>query len=200
MHENRVLVMGCSPRKGGNSDFAALVMARALSDLGYDPEVVHLRDYKVLPCIGCRQCARGPDFACVQAQKDECARLLQWIDSSRLVCFASPIFFYHLPAMFKGLIDRSQSYYERSIRTRSRSMPGRALCVLLAGRKKGEQLFKGSLLTLKYFLDPFNHQVSGLCLRGLDQAGDLEKDIMAREQITDFIRLELHGTSDRQEV
>ncbi len=191
MNRTEVLILGCSPRKGGNSDFAANEVARSARNMGFNPEVLYLRDFHILPCIACRECASSPDFRCVLEEKDQCGVILNRIDRAEILCFCSPIFFYHLPARFKALIDRGQSFYERWLKTGSRGKAGRALCVLVAGRKKGEALFKGSLLTLKYFLEPFNHEIFDLCLRGVDEKGDLENDLTARSGIADFISREL---------
>jgi len=191
MNRADFLIIGCSPRKGGNSDFAALEAARTAMNMGFNPELLYLRDFLILPCTGCRKCASSPDYKCVLAEKDQCGFLLNRIDQARAVCFCSPIFFYHLPAQFKGLIDRGQSFYERWIKTGSREKIGKALCILVAGRKKGESLFKGSLLTLKYFLEPLNRELSDLCLRGVDQYKDLERDYTSRSRIYDFIGNEL---------
>ncbi len=193
MNLNEVLIIGCSPREGGNSDFAADEVARSARNMGFNPELLYLRDYQILPCMGCRKCSSSPDFGCILHEKDECGFLLKKIDQARTVCFCSPIYFYHLPAHFKGLIDRGQSFYERWVKTGSQKKSGKALCILLAGRLKGEELFRGSLLTLKYFLEPFNHKVTDLCLRGKDEKNDLKNDLSACSDISGFVRLELES-------
>lgn len=55
--------------------------------------------------------------------------------------------------------------------------PRLAHAVLLGGRKRGEKLFDGTLLTLKYFLWPFKRTLGeSVCLRGVDKPGDLRAD------------------------
>ena len=191
MNPSDILIIACSPRKDGNSDFAAREVAGAAAGLGLDPELLYLRDFHVIPCLGCGKCALSPDFDCVLDQKDQCRYLLDKIKHSDLVCFCSPIFFYHLPACLKGLIDRGQSFYERWLKTGSHGKKGRALSVLVAGRKTGRSLFTGSLLTLKYFFDPFNRELSHLCLRGIDGKGDLALDTEARSRIRDYVAAEV---------
>lgn len=196
MKQNEVLIIGCSPRKGGNTDHAALEVVRTARDMGLNPRLLYLRDYHILPCTGCHKCASDPDFKCILRQKDQCEHLLKMIDQARTACFCSPIYFYHLPAHLKGLIDRSQSFYERWIKMGPKEQSGKALCLLVAGRKQGESLFRGSLLTLKYFLDPFSLEIADLCLLGIDQKGDLEKDSNACSRIYDFVSHEL-GSSGK---
>jgi multimeric flavodoxin WrbA len=195
MNQTDILIIACSPRKGGNSDFAAGEVAGAAAGLGLEPELLYLRDFHVTPCLGCGKCATSPDFECVLDGKDQCRYLLDKIQYSGLVCFCSPIFFYHLPAHFKGLIDRGQSLYERWLKTGAHGKKSRALCVLVAGRKIGQSLFTGSLLTLKYFFEPLNRELSHLCLRGIDGKGDLALDRDARSKIHDYVTDEVRGQS-----
>ncbi|WP_052507482.1 flavodoxin family protein [Desulfonatronovibrio magnus] len=193
MSKTDVLVLGCSPRKDGNSDYAARILHKLAEDLELESELLFLRDYKVRPCIGCHQCALRQDFACILDSSDDCRTVLRKIDHAGLLCLCSPIFFYHLPAGFKALIDRSQSYYERWMKTKSSRFDRKALCVLLAGRKKGDLLFSGSLLTLKYFLEPFYYEVYDLCLRGIDLKDDLVRDEAGRTQISRFAGQYMEG-------
>jgi len=104
-----------------------------------------------------------------------------------LLLFASPIFFYHLPAQFKAFIDRGQSYYVRQERGDPilAGLPQRQAGVaLVAGRRKGEHLFSGSLYTLKYFLRPFRIALAEpLLLPGLDAPDDLTRDPDAQARV-----------------
>ncbi|MFN2343685.1 MAG: flavodoxin family protein, partial [Desulfonatronovibrio sp.] len=113
MNKNDFLIVGCSPRKGGNSDYAAHKIMDLTMHKGFDPELLFLRDYKISPCLGCHQCAESKDFSCILDDQDQCRKLLDKIDNAKMVCFCSPIYFYHIPAGFKALIDRGQSFYER---------------------------------------------------------------------------------------
>jgi hypothetical protein len=85
-----------------------------------------------------------------------------------------------LPALFKGLIDRAQSYYFRSVhqdKTLVDLPRRRAYVFLCAGRPRGERLFDGSLLTLKYFLDVFRFSLHDPALfRAMDGPGDFAAD------------------------
>jgi hypothetical protein len=149
-------------------------------------EVIHLRDYTVLPCAACHFCAEDADANCLLAKRDDAETLFRQIEEAALVCMMSPIFFYHLPAQFKCLIDRAQRYWVRRQRQFKSSPnwqapPGRpALIGLVAARLRGEKLFEGSMLTLKYFFDLFNIRVVDGCqLTGYDHQDDLARDGVA---------------------
>ncbi|MFW6005672.1 MAG: flavodoxin family protein [Desulfonatronovibrionaceae bacterium] len=169
MKPGKLLILACSPRKGGNSDTAASLVQEFAGRAGMKTELIYLRKHQIIPCQGCNKCAESPDFSCVLDSVDSCRMILDSIDNSDMICICSPIYFYHLPAGFKGLIDRGQSFYFRSQHKVRPHRDKTALCVLAAGRKKGEHLFEGSLLTLKYFLDPFGYRVAEFCARGMDQ-------------------------------
>lgn len=186
MKKNSFLIVGCSPRKDGNSDYAAHKIMGLSIDKGFAPELLFLRDYNVMPCLGCHQCSESKDFSCILDKQDQCRVILDRIDQAEMVCFCSPIYFYHLPAGFKALIDRGQSFYERWMNKGITENHKKALCVLVAGRKKGKNLFKGSLLTLKYFLEPFNFELSDVCLKGVDLKNDLRENLELQAVLKDF--------------
>ncbi|GAB7080987.1 flavodoxin family protein [Megalodesulfovibrio paquesii] len=167
----------CSPRPKGNSDTALSLFLEALQAAGQPTERLALRNCCVLPCLGCQRCALPPGGVCVQSPKDQSALLFAPLLQARAVCFAAPIYFYHLPSGFKALIDRAQSFYARKEHQDPAMLalpPRKAYVILVAGRAKGERLFEGSLLTLKYFLKPFNITLAEPCLlRGVDQPGDV---------------------------
>ena len=93
---------------------------------------------------------------------------------------SSPIYFYFLPAHFKALIDRTQRFWalqggeDRIPMPLSRAKP--VLVAMTAGRKRGNLLFSGSLLSLKYFLAPLDATIRETrLLRGLESLKDLHE-------------------------
>ena len=56
--------------------------------------------------------------------------------------------------------------------------------LLHAARTRGEELFRGALLTLKYFFKALNREISELCLlRGLDTKDDILRDDKVMREI-----------------
>jgi multimeric flavodoxin WrbA len=187
----RGAVLACSARAGGNSDLAAALFTEGLRETSGDAHILNVRDYPVSPCTACLLCEQGVD-RCPAGTRDKSESIFQELFTAPLLCIASPIYFYHLPGIFKLLIDRGQFYYSlaRNDDQRVTSLPQRkAYAVLVAGRPTGERLFEGSLLTLRYFLEPFRIQLAEpLLLRGLDAPGDLAEDAEARQMILDYGR------------
>ena len=172
------VVFACSPRKGGNSDHCAFSFAQGIRDAGGECRMVFVRDHRLLPCLGCSACA--VTGTCVLAREDDAVGLFDLFMKAPFVFFSSPIYFYHLPALFKGFIDRGQSYYMRNLNGDAvmAALPRRrAYAGFCAGRPQGEMLFDGSLLTLKYFLKIFHFSMhTHLGFRGMDGPQDFARD------------------------
>lgn len=171
---------------GGNRTGAGPAKNRAV------PEPTCLRSYRVDPCVACNACIRAakrlknpdqedagapgqgpsPHFGCPLTLKDDSAPLLRSLAEARGLCLVSPIYFYHLPAALKALVDRTQPFWalrDAGIACHAGQRPRICHVILLAARPKGDKLFEGSLLTLKYALAPLNIRLAEpLLLRGLD--------------------------------
>lgn len=169
-----------------------------------------LRDYTILPCTACYACKKNPDHDCVLDPRDDAARLFALLLRAPALHFAAPIFFYHLPAQFKAFIDRGQRFWllreaghpsmqhvgqnlaaqtEQHVgKNAETTAPKRTAWVtLVAARKQGAQLFAGSLLSLKYFLQPFNIQLAEpLLLTGVDTPQDLAQSAELCARVQDY--------------
>lgn len=161
-----------SPRRQGNSELlldAALAGARAK---GATIDKILLADFKINPCRGCDYCRRG---RCIQ--RDDMDSLGPRLEQAEALIIASPIFFYNVPAQLKTMIDRCQVYWNRKHRLSKpvNRLPGRNRGALLAvGATQGEQLFTGTILTVKYFFEALNLNYTGeLLVRGIDELGTI---------------------------
>lgn len=189
MDENAVkpVAFSCTHKAQGNSNDAVHLFARGVEAAGGSADTVYLRKIKILPCTACGICDKDPESPCILAERDYAVELFQMLMEAPFVFFASPIYFYHLPSLFKTWIDRSQQFWAAKHKGDPKivGLPRRpAYLCLIAGRTEGEKLFEGSLLTLKYFLDSFNLEITDpLTLRGMEKIGDLEKDQAATDRI-----------------
>lgn len=181
-----IRVLACSPRASGNSDFMVHNFVQGVRGSGGQVEVTFLRDLIVHPCNVCHSCAEDPQSRCVLSLRDDAELIFQQLMDAPLVFVAAPIFFYHLPAQFKALIDRAQSYWVRREKERKAgTLPANphyrpGLLGLVAARTRGDKLFEGSLLTLQYFLDVFNIRVAESAqLMGYDGPNELASDGVA---------------------
>lgn len=108
----RVLALNASPRMRGNT---ALMLERffdALSGTAVAAEKLSVSDLHVRSCRGCLRCnltdrctLRGDDWESLSG------KLL----GADVLVFASPIYFHHVPAPLKNIIDRFRSFVQVQI-------------------------------------------------------------------------------------
>lgn len=181
------LILACSPRRGGNTDTAAALLAAALSPPtgAASAEIRRVADVEPGPCLACDACAARPG-TCVR--HDAALPLLKDMASASAACLVSPIYFYHLPAQAKALVDRAQAFWHLSPDRKPGG--GRRLGVVLLGaRPRGDKLFSGALLTVRYMAEALGLTVAEpLLLYGLDGADALRSRPDLGERVTEYGR------------
>jgi multimeric flavodoxin WrbA len=93
------------------------------------------------------------------------------------VIVASPIFFYGLTSQVKALIDRSQAIWARKY-VLKQNLPdsGRRGAFIAVGATRGEKLFDGSILTVKYFFKTIGVKYADeLLIPGVDKKGEIKE-------------------------
>jgi multimeric flavodoxin WrbA len=170
-----------------------------------EARVLFLRDHAVSSCTACDACARAarglktrrgalrlrtlPDtrpFPCPAAARDDSLPLLGALVAAEQLCIVSPVYWYHLPAQFKALLDRMQIFRSMREHGRLRDDGPKRPCrvILIGGRPRGKRLFAGSLLSLKYALSTLHSAiVEPLLLYGLDARDALRRNREAAERI-----------------
>ncbi len=140
---------------------------------GAETATAPLRDCSIAPCNGCGACALPPHACALAAPGDDAEKIFSLIGSCQLLVVASPIYFYHIPAHFKALVDRGQRFYARGRPETANVKP--VIVLLAAGRKKGDRLFDGALLSLRWFFRAMGAEiVEQRVWRGLDSHEDLD--------------------------
>lgn len=163
------LALECGPGANGASSRLARSFAEGFREGGGKADILALRNYAWSGCTGCQACAEPPHLCRLSKNAgDEAGKLFSRLAAADLLVWASPIYFYSLPAHFKALIDRAQQFWYSGAPGAQRP----SLVILTAGRSGGEKLFEGALLTFRYFLRALGSYIaSSLLVRGLDEAG-----------------------------
>ena len=176
-----VFLASCSPRRHGNSDFAAALMQRSL---GVPCAAFRVADMGVRPCVSCGVCGERPGVCPLDEPGDGARELFGAMCAAPLSIIVSPVYFYHVPAQAKAWMDRAQRFWAGG----EKPGQGRALTALLFGaRPRGEKLFEGAERSLRYMALALGLEwVEPLRLYGLDGPGDLAGSGTACAQVEAF--------------
>jgi len=168
-----------SPRSGGNSD---ILLDRALAgaqDAGAEIEKFSLCEYSISGCIECNDCYETG--SCTIG--DDMDMVYEAFERADRIILASPMFFMGVTSQMKAAIDRCQCYWALRYVLKEKfphpdNAPARYGTFIGVGGTKGEKLFDGTMLTLKYFFDAIDAKpVEELyvLVRGADDKGDVLK-------------------------
>lgn len=172
-----------SPRRSGNTATLLNQAVEGAQEAGAEVQKIMLRDLKMSPCLeiyGCKtdgRCAIKDDF---QQVYDACL-------AAKGLMLASPIFFYSVSAQTKIMMDRFQSLWVKKYwidkTPFGQKQFTRQGIFISAAATNGKKLFDGTLLSVKYFMDILDMELteSVLC-RGLDFEGDVDKHPELLEQ------------------
>ena len=172
----RVLGISGSPRKGGNTECLLAEALKGAEQEGAQIDRLRLADFTITPCRECHAC--DPSGQC--AVQDDMQKIYPRLLEADIIILASPIFFYGITAWAKALVDRCQALWVRKYRLKDRVFSKEAKkrkgFFISAGATKGEKLFDGAILTVKYFFDAIHAEYAGeLLFRAMDATGDVFK-------------------------
>jgi len=168
----KILGLMGSPRIGGNTDLLLDEVLKGAQSEGAWVEKVIVDRLKISPCREYYGCIR--DGSCVI--RDDMDEIYPKLIEADGVIVASPIFFYGLSAQLKTLIDRCQALWARKYVLKNLPQRCRKGALVAVGATKGERLFDGAILTVKYFFKSIGVECVGeLLIRGVDQKGEILK-------------------------
>lgn len=171
-----------SPREGGNT---ATLLDRVLSGIQFalpeaQAERIYFKERIVIkPCTECYACART-NGTCIIIN-DDFNMIKDKLLTADAILFAAPIFFYSLSGKAKMFVDRCQSCWVKKYLVDGYKMGEKPFArkgfFVSAGATGGKELFTGSLLTMRYFFDALDTELTETLLcRGLDKPGDAAKN------------------------
>ncbi len=165
-------IMG-SPRINGNTHLLLEQALQGAKSQQAEVEMILADKLKIAPCREYYGCLR--DGNCVI--RDEMDAVYPKLLSADGVIIASPIFFYGLSAQVKAVIDRCQATWARRyVLKQDLRESERKGAFIAVGATKGERLFDGSILTVKYFFKAIGVKyVDELLIRGVDKKGEIKE-------------------------
>ncbi len=169
-------------------------MLKGAEEEGAQIERVIISQLTFSPCIECHGCDETGECVLRDHMDTVYPKLLEadWI------ILAFPIFFYGAPAGTKALIDRVQSLWVRKYRLKllpedkGRRRKGFFISV---GATKGERLFDGAMLTVKYFFDALDVDFAGqLLFKDVEGKGDIRNHPTAFREAFEAGRASINST------
>ncbi|MDL2236853.1 flavodoxin family protein [Christensenellaceae bacterium OttesenSCG-928-K19] len=100
----QVMVLNGSPRANGNTEALSDALIRGAQKAGHTASKYNIRSMEIKPCLGCYQCVAGKGNPCVQ--KDDMQEIYDALNQADVVVFSSPLYWWHLTAQMKTVIDR----------------------------------------------------------------------------------------------
>jgi len=160
-----ILILSGSPRKGGNTDLLAEAFTQGAAE-HHNVEILHVRDYKVNPCMGCNACFKNKSNTCTQ--KDDMTAIYDKLARADMLVIASPVYFYSISAQLKAVIDRLHNPIRDSFHIKKTAL-------LLVGAASLPELFDAILAEYRLCLNFFNIEDAGKVLvRGAKEKGDVK--------------------------
>jgi multimeric flavodoxin WrbA len=127
----KVLCIVGSPRKDGNTNALVGHAAGVLKEKGIDVEVLHVSDYRIAPCTGCRGCFKGPDKKCVI--QDDLEPVYNKMKEADGLIVGSPTYFGSATPDIMALLDRAGYVSFANGRVFDRKVGGTAAIARRAG-------------------------------------------------------------------
>ena len=103
----KVLIISTSLRDGGNSDILASEFAKGACAAGHQTEIIDLEKKTIAYCRGCLSCQKTQ--RCVI--QDDAEIIIQTMQKSDVIVFATPIYFYETCRQMMTLLDRTNPLY-----------------------------------------------------------------------------------------
>ena len=108
----KICIITSSPRKNGNSDVLAEQFRIGAEESGNKTVTINVRDLELKFCAGCMRCQSvGRCF-----MNDKMTEICDEVQSSDVLVFATPVYYYSMSGQLKTFLDRLNPLYVRDNR------------------------------------------------------------------------------------
>ncbi len=146
----KVLGIGGSPRRGGNTDILLAEVMRGALSMGATTRTIILNELNIRPCQHCDACLVAGQCTI----QDDMQIVYHELESADRIILASPIHFMGLTAQMKSMVDRCQAFWARKYRLKVPPLGDRkerkGIFVSVGGwHIPSSSLFEPALVTVK---------------------------------------------------
>jgi multimeric flavodoxin WrbA len=171
----KVVAIGGSPRKNGNTDILIDEVLKEVSARGIETEKIIISEYKINPCQGHANC--GSFSEC--KQKDDATWILEKFSQAEAVVLASPVYYYSISAQIKAFMDRNYFFY-----THDQEIKAKYAVLIAIGGGEGADEAIDDLKNMFKFSDTRIFSIAGYA----DKPGDVKKQPKLIKQAQDMGR------------
>ncbi|MBN1190397.1 MAG: flavodoxin family protein [Dehalococcoidales bacterium] len=172
----KVLGIGGSPRKGGNTDTLLKRFLEGAEAEDNEIKFLSVCDLRIAGCVHCDACYEKG----ICRVKDDMQMVYKEMESSDCIVMASPLQFMSVTAQLKALIDRCQALWARKyvlkVPPLGDTRPRKGYFISVGGRRTIPNLFDAELVTVKNVFRMIDVTYAGdLLIPGIDARGDILK-------------------------
>lgn len=103
----KIVAFNGSPRPAGNTSLLLESFLEGVRQNSVDPEVIHCHHLELDYCSGCLRCNV---LKRCSMEDDDWSELSTRILEADVLVFAAPVYFHHVPAAMKKMVDRFRSF------------------------------------------------------------------------------------------
>lgn len=140
----KIVVISSSLRRKSNSDALAEAFVQGAAEAGHEVEKIMLKGKDIRYCTGCLTCHKT--LRCVL--RDDADAVVEKIQQSDIVVFATPVYFYGMSGLLKTLLDRTNPLYTAENRFRE-------VYLLASAAEDEEDTVEGTIRGIQGWIDCF---------------------------------------------
>ena len=169
-----ILILPCSPRKGGNSDTLCQAVAEGAATAGHGVTVIYPREKALSYCK--KKCGGGcPSENCVM--EDDFGEIAEKLATADTVVMATPIYYNKPSKNFKMILDRSKIL-------ENGKFEGKEIILIVTAGMKGEAPAQQTIQLVKAWCAGFHHTqlkrvLYGTGLNKIDDAKGSDQEAQA---------------------
>lgn len=170
MNPNNIVILLGSPRKNGNSTALAKRVEQGAKDSGAIVENFYLHGMNIQFCMGCSKCREKTSKSCVI--DDDMQLLYPKLRRADAIVFASPIYWAHVSAQMKVLMDRCFALSGPE----GHDMEGKHYGIILTYANP-DHFKSGTINAIRTFQDSFSSGIVDILCGNAMEAGIIEENI-----------------------
>ncbi len=179
----KVLGIGGSPRKGGNTDTLLASFMEGAASCRAEVKTLSACNLDIKICSHCDACYEKGECKI----RDDMQVVRSEMESADRIVMASPLHFMTVTAQMKALIDRCQVFWVRKyilkVPPLGDDRERKGFLISVGGRRNIPDLFGAELVTVKNLFRVINVIYAGeVLVPGVDAKGDILKHPEALEQ------------------